>query len=142
MLSSSIAHKCLMSTPFRTIWSPACQGTFYYESTRTHLGRRALSVVLMPVAPPGVKIGYWLVKHTEGHIYYGLIGFSLVVLGAVLLWQVLQHRLNPFSLNQVKEFEGRTAWFLVAHLPFLNRGQTDIQRGSEDSLADMSLFAQ
>ena len=92
--------------------------------------------------PAGRENRSLLVKHTKGHIYYGLIGFSLVVLGAVLLWQVLQHRFNPFSLNQVKEFEGRTAWFLVAHLPFLNRGQTDIQHGSEDSLADMSLFAQ
>ena len=62
----------------------------YYWLDQLILHNLTLSLVLMPLAPIGVMIGHWLVKRTEPRAYYGIIGFFLVVLGAVLLWQGLR----------------------------------------------------
>jgi hypothetical protein len=44
------------------------------------------SLVLLPLAPIGVKLGHWLVRRTEPRLYYGVISFFLLVIGLRLLW--------------------------------------------------------
>lgn len=45
------------------------------------------SLVLAPLAPIGVKVGYYLVQRTDPKLYYGIISFFLVVIGGKLLWE-------------------------------------------------------
>lgn len=45
------------------------------------------SLLLVPLAPLGVKLGHYLVQRSEASFYYGVISFFLVVVGAKLLWQ-------------------------------------------------------
>ena len=47
------------------------------------------SLVLVPLAPLGVKLGHYLVKNTQPGLYYGLISFFLLVLGLILLYEGL-----------------------------------------------------
>jgi uncharacterized membrane protein YfcA len=44
------------------------------------------SLVLVPLAPLGVKLGHVLVRRSEAAFYYRVISFFLIVLGAKLLW--------------------------------------------------------
>ena len=44
------------------------------------------SLVLVPLAPLGVKVGHILVRRSEPGFYYRVISFFLIVLGAKLLW--------------------------------------------------------
>ncbi|TDG11984.1 sulfite exporter TauE/SafE family protein [Seongchinamella unica] len=44
------------------------------------------SLVLVPLAPLGVKLGHYLVKITEPGLYYKIISVCLLVLGGKLLW--------------------------------------------------------
>jgi uncharacterized protein len=44
------------------------------------------SLVLVPLAPIGVKLGHTLVRRSEPVFYYRVISFFLIVLGAKLLW--------------------------------------------------------
>jgi uncharacterized membrane protein YfcA len=45
------------------------------------------SLVLVPLAPLGVKLGHFLVKRSTSSFYYTVISFFLVVVGAKLLWE-------------------------------------------------------
>jgi len=45
------------------------------------------SLVLVPLAPLGVKLGHYLVKRSASSFYYTVISFFLVVVGAKLLWE-------------------------------------------------------
>lgn len=44
------------------------------------------SLVLVPLAPLGVKIGHYLVKRSTYSVYYSVISVALVVVGVKLLW--------------------------------------------------------
>jgi uncharacterized membrane protein YfcA len=45
------------------------------------------SLVLVPLAPLGVKLGHFLVKRSTSSFYYTVISFFLIVVGAKLLWE-------------------------------------------------------
>ena len=45
------------------------------------------SLVLAPLAPVGVKLGHFLVQRSDPRLYYGVISFFLVVIGAKLLYE-------------------------------------------------------
>ena len=49
----------------------------------------ALSVVLVPFAPLGVRVGHWLVQNSPTALYYRVISIGLVLLGAVLIYRSL-----------------------------------------------------
>ena len=61
----------------------------YYALGQLGLDNLKLSLVLMPLAPVGVKIGHALARRTEPGIYYRVISFFLVVVGVRLLWVAL-----------------------------------------------------
>lgn len=44
------------------------------------------SLILVPLAPLGVKLGHYLVKRSNPVSYYNVISFFLVVVGVKLLW--------------------------------------------------------
>lgn len=44
------------------------------------------SLVLVPLAPLGVKIGHYLVQRSTPSFYYSVISFTLLLVGAKLLW--------------------------------------------------------
>jgi uncharacterized membrane protein YfcA len=43
------------------------------------------SLVLMPLAPVGVRIGHWLVQRSPSHVYYRIIAVFLVCVGVKLI---------------------------------------------------------
>ncbi len=47
------------------------------------------ALVLVPLAPLGVKLGHYLVKRSSPTVYYRIISFFLIVVGAKLLWDGL-----------------------------------------------------
>lgn len=47
------------------------------------------SLVLVPLAPLGVRIGHYLVKISNPSFYYKVISFFLIIVGAKLLWEGL-----------------------------------------------------
>jgi len=47
------------------------------------------ALVLVPLAPLGVSIGHYLVKRSDPTLYYRIISFFLLVVGAKLLWDGL-----------------------------------------------------
>ena len=47
------------------------------------------ALVLVPLAPLGVRIGHYLVKISDPDFYYRVISFFLLVIGAKLLWEGL-----------------------------------------------------
>jgi uncharacterized membrane protein YfcA len=61
----------------------------YYSLGQLGMDNLALSLVLMPLAPLGVKIGHWLALRSEPGFYYRVISFFLVIVGARLLWAAL-----------------------------------------------------
>jgi uncharacterized membrane protein YfcA len=44
------------------------------------------SLVLVPLAPLGVKLGYYLVKRSTPTFYYSIVSFCLILVGAKLTW--------------------------------------------------------
>jgi uncharacterized membrane protein YfcA len=44
------------------------------------------SLVLVPLAPLGVKLGHYLVKRSTPTFYYQVVSFCLMLIGAKLLW--------------------------------------------------------
>ena len=44
------------------------------------------SLVLVPLAPLGVKFGHYLVKRSTSTFYYQVVSYCLVLIGAKLLW--------------------------------------------------------
>ncbi len=61
----------------------------YYLLGQLGLENLVLSLVLMPLAPLGVKLGHALVQRAEPGFYYRVISFFLVVVGVRLLWTAL-----------------------------------------------------
>ena len=61
----------------------------YYWLGQLALDNLLLSLVFMPLAPVGVKVGHWLVQRTQPQLYYRIIGFFLVIVGSKLLWEGL-----------------------------------------------------
>ena len=53
------------------------------EFTRENL---LYSLVLVPLAPLGVKLGYYLVKRSTPTFYYSIVSFCLILVGAKLIW--------------------------------------------------------
>ena len=53
------------------------------EFTRDNL---LYSPALVPLAPLGVKIGYYLVKRSTPTFYYSIVSFCLILVGAKLTW--------------------------------------------------------
>lgn len=47
------------------------------------------SLVLVPLAPVGVKIGHYLVKLSTSSFYYGVVSLCLALIGGKLLWDGL-----------------------------------------------------
>ena len=62
----------------------------YYLLGQLALDTLLLSLVLLPLAPLGVAIGHRLVKSTDPQLYYRIISFFLIVLGAVLIYEGLK----------------------------------------------------
>jgi hypothetical protein len=44
------------------------------------------SLILVPLAPLGVKLGHYLVRHSSPGVYYRIISFFLMGVGGKLLW--------------------------------------------------------
>ncbi len=62
----------------------------YYALGQFSANNLLYSLVLVPLAPIGVKLGHYLVQRSEATFYYRVISFFLVVLGAKLLWDGTQ----------------------------------------------------
>ncbi|MEP5569834.1 MAG: sulfite exporter TauE/SafE family protein [Halioglobus sp.] len=45
------------------------------------------ALVLVPLAPIGVRIGHYLVKISDPRLYYKVISFFLIIVGGKLLWE-------------------------------------------------------
>ncbi len=58
----------------------------YYALGQFNTENLLYSVVLVPLAPLGVKIGHILVKRSDPDFYYRIISIFLLVIGAKLLW--------------------------------------------------------
>ena len=61
----------------------------YYSLGQLSLDNLAYSLALVPLAPVGVKLGHYLVRRSGSSVYYGVISFFLLVIGAKLLWDGL-----------------------------------------------------
>jgi uncharacterized membrane protein YfcA len=59
----------------------------YYSLGQFSSENLLYSLILVPLAPLGVRIGHILVQRTEPKLYYGIISFFLVVVGGKLLWE-------------------------------------------------------
>lgn len=59
----------------------------YYSLGQFAADNLLLSLVLMPLAPVGVKLGHWAVKRTDPKLYYRIISFFLMIVGLRLLWE-------------------------------------------------------
>ena len=58
----------------------------YYWLGQFTLDNLLYSLILVPLAPLGVRLGHALVKRSPAGFYYRVISFFLVVLGVKLLW--------------------------------------------------------
>jgi uncharacterized membrane protein YfcA len=58
----------------------------YYALGQFTTDNLLYSLVLMPLAPLGVKVGHYLVRHSTPSFYYWVVSFCLVLVGAKLLW--------------------------------------------------------
>lgn len=59
----------------------------YYWLAQFSSDNLLYSLILVPLAPLGVKIGHILVQRSDQKLYYGIISFFLVVVGGKLLWE-------------------------------------------------------
>lgn len=59
----------------------------YYALGQFTADNLLYSLVLVPLAPLGVKLGHYLVRISNTGFYYRVISFFLVVIGAKLLWE-------------------------------------------------------
>jgi uncharacterized membrane protein YfcA len=59
----------------------------YYALGQFTADNLLYSLVLVPLAPLGVKIGHALVRRSTPSFYYSVISFFLVVIGAKLTWE-------------------------------------------------------
>ncbi len=59
----------------------------YYSLGQFSSENLMYSLILVPLAPLGVKIGHVLVQRSDPRVYYGIISFFLIVVGGKLLWE-------------------------------------------------------
>ncbi|MAT93133.1 MAG: hypothetical protein CME59_11090 [Halioglobus sp.] len=59
----------------------------YYALGQFTADNLVYSLVLVPLAPLGVKLGHFLVQRSGSGFYYQVISFFLVVVGVKLLWE-------------------------------------------------------
>ncbi len=59
----------------------------YYTLGQFTTDNLLYSLVLVPLAPLGVKVGHFLVQRSPSGFYYQVISFFLLVVGAKLLWE-------------------------------------------------------
>lgn len=59
----------------------------YYTLGQFSSANLLYSLVLVPLAPLGVKLGHYLVQRSGAGFYYRVISFFLVLVGAKLLWE-------------------------------------------------------
>ncbi|KAA3630696.1 MAG: sulfite exporter TauE/SafE family protein [Proteobacteria bacterium] len=59
----------------------------YYLLDQLRLDNLVVSVVLMPLAPIGVKLGHYLVKKSNTRLFYGICYSFLMVVGLKLLFE-------------------------------------------------------
>lgn len=58
----------------------------YYALGQFTTGNLMYSLVLVPLAPLGVKFGHYLVKRSTSTFYYKVVSIALVLVGAKLFW--------------------------------------------------------
>lgn len=58
----------------------------YYALGQFTTDNLIYSLVLMPLAPLGVKFGHYLVRRSTPSFYYSVVSFCLLLVGAKLLW--------------------------------------------------------
>lgn len=58
----------------------------YYFLDQFSTDNLLYSLLLMPLAPIGVKVGHYLVQRSAPSFYYAVISFCLVLVGVKLLW--------------------------------------------------------
>lgn len=58
----------------------------YYFLGQFTAGNLVYSLVLVPLAPMGVKLGHYLVRRSSPSFYYSVVSFCLVLVGLKLLW--------------------------------------------------------
>jgi uncharacterized membrane protein YfcA len=58
----------------------------YYALDQFTADNLLYSLVLVPLAPLGVKLGHVLVRRSTPSFYYSVTSFCLVLVGAKLLW--------------------------------------------------------
>jgi uncharacterized membrane protein YfcA len=58
----------------------------YYALGQFSADNLLYSVVLVPLAPMGVKLGHYLVQRSSPVFYYKVVSVCLVIVGAKLLW--------------------------------------------------------
>ncbi len=58
----------------------------YYALDQFTADNLLYSLVLVPLAPLGVKLGHFLVRRSTPSFYYSVTSFCLVLVGAKLLW--------------------------------------------------------
>lgn len=58
----------------------------YYALGQFTTDNLLYSLVLVPLAPMGVKLGHYLVRRSTPSFYYSVVSFCLIVVGAKLLW--------------------------------------------------------
>jgi uncharacterized membrane protein YfcA len=59
----------------------------YYSLGQLGIENLMLSLILVPLAPLGVAAGHWAVQRTQADVYYRVLSFFLIVVGARLLWE-------------------------------------------------------
>ena len=65
----------------------------YYAVGQLAYKNLLYSLVLMPLAPLGVKLGYYLVRRSTPTFYYSVVSSCLILVGAKLVW----HGVSGFS---------------------------------------------
>lgn len=58
----------------------------YYAVGQLAYKNLLYSLVLMPLAPLGVKLGYYLVRRSTPTFYYSVVSSCLILVGAKLVW--------------------------------------------------------
>ncbi len=61
----------------------------YYFLDQLSAENLAVSLVLMPLAPVGVRLGHWLVRHTDTRVFYAVCYTFLLIVGAKMLFEGL-----------------------------------------------------
>jgi uncharacterized membrane protein YfcA len=63
--------------------------TPYYLLDQLSADNLLVSLVLMPLAPVGVRLGHWLVRHTDTRLFYAVCYSFLLIVGLKMLFEGL-----------------------------------------------------